>query len=537
MALTHRDGAHFLFSLVPGALLCVWLRQFGVGAADDEMKHINYTFPEDFLWGAATSAYQIEGAALEDGKGPSIWDIFTREPDRISNNQTADESADSYHKYLEDVAALRDLGVKTYRFSISWPRVIPAGIGDTNQDGIDYYHNLIDALLDADIKPMVTLYHWDLPQALQDRGGWLNPEIVDWFEEYARLCFEEYGEKVPYWITLNEPRAQAAFGYLATHHMMLGHARVYHLYDDEFRSEYNGQVGIANAVAWTEPEDPDSEEDQEAARLYRDIQFGLYTQPLITGDYPERAKEKLAELSTETGRVTSVLPEFTTAEKRSLRGSIDFFGVNHYFTYEARALDEEEMDENNTLTHLGLSIAPSDDWKRMHPDAKWFILRPAGFFQALMHLDRRLGGLPIIVTENGCMDSPGEGRNDVSRVHYLNAYISAMALAMEKGANVVGYTVWSLIDNFEWTRGYDMAFGLYRVNFNSEEKRRTPKLSARWYKSLISQNEIEITEETADEVILPAIEKNAMFGTSSRLPGVVSAIAVLAACAVFYFQI
>merc|ERR1719466_269272 len=268
-------------------------------------------FPADFKWGAATAAYQIEGGWDADGKGVNIWDIFTRLEGKIKDGSSGDVACDSYHKYKEDVQLMKAMGLKSYRFSIGWSRILPQGIGKTNQEGIDYYHNLIDELLANEIVPAVTLYHWDLPQALQDQGGWLNPSVADWFEEYARVCFEEFGGDVKFWITLNEPRETSLQGhgsgtmapgivgmgttaYIAAYNQIRAHARAYRAYQQDFAEGQGGKIGITLNINWMEPQDPTNEADLEASNTLMNFQLGWYAHAIfIDGKYPEVMREKI----------------------------------------------------------------------------------------------------------------------------------------------------------------------------------------------------------------------------------------------------
>ena len=297
-------------------------------------------FPEDFTWGTATSAYQIEGAAKADGKGPSIWDAFTHIPGKTANNENGDVACDHYHRFREDIALMKDMGVDAYRFSISWSRIMPTGRGEVNEEGIQFYSHLIDALLEEGITPWVTLYHWDLPLALQlEMDGWLNPEIQHVFADYAAVCFERFGDRVKHWITLNEPWVVSILGhgqgvfapgrvsnsepYLAAHHLILSHARASERYRRDFAHQ-KGKVGWSNNCDWREPL-TDKPEDVAAAQRALEFFVAWFTDPVYKGDYPEVMREKLGDR----------LPQFTEGEKALIKGSSDFFGLNHYTTMYA----------------------------------------------------------------------------------------------------------------------------------------------------------------------------------------------------------
>jgi beta-galactosidase len=458
-------------------------------------------FPDGFIWGAATAAYQIEGGHDAGGKGPSIWDAFCRIPGRVANGETGDVACDHYHRFREDVALMKDMGLPAYRFSISWPRLIPTGRiadGGVNEAGIRFYSELIDCLLEAGITPWVTLYHWDLPLALQvERDGWLNPEIADDFAAYARLCFERFGDRVRNWITLNEPWVVAILGYghgvfapgrrsrdepyLAGHHLLRAHAKAADIYRGTFAHQ-QGKIGIALNCDWREPLTVRSEDVAAAGRAL-DFFVGWFAEPVFgSGDYPAVMRE----------RVGDRLPGFTDEESSLLRGSSDFFGLNTYTTM--LAADAGGKEETQSVFGNGgmsgdqdVSLSVDPQWELT--DMQWAIV-PWGCRKLLEYLDQRYGHPPIIITENGCaFDDPPDPDGTISdarRIRFHDGYLRACHQAIANGVNLRGCFLWSLMDNMEWSRGYALKFGL--VHVNRETLARTPRASARWYAGVIAAN-------------------------------------------------
>ncbi|VDM36792.1 unnamed protein product [Toxocara canis] len=555
--------------------------------ASDVTTNGSYTFPHGFIWSTATAAYQVEGAAFEDGKwivshrskgvsmggggadgrflgrvgsdrqwdyqgfrkgaagrmrwsggfagrAPSTWDRFVRLPGKIDDNSTADVACDSYHLYASDIELMKNLGVKQYRFSISWSRILPHGLVDfVNTKGVEYYNKLIAELIKNGIEPMVTLYHWDLPLAIADRGGWLNPQIVDWFGEYARFCFKTFGDQVKHFITLNEPWSQAKFGYangihapggfnengdwtayLVAHHFLLAHATAYHIYDNEFRATQKGQVGITNVGMWFEPETPS---DVDAARRALEWQFDWFTHPIFGryGNYPERMIQRIADRSRSENRSVSRLPSFTQQQIEFVKGSADFLGFNYYTAFLARERRPEEFGKNEDVLQVDAGVVESQnpEWKRraiclsisyllqpIGPPNSWLQQYPEGFRKILNYIRENYNNVTVIITENGCMDQPGEDLEDETRVSYLFEHLKMLSLAInEDHCNVIGYTLWSLMDNFEWSSGYTFRFGIHhvlkkfrslQVDFDDPKRKRTPKKSAEWFKETIAHNSI-----------------------------------------------
>ncbi|XP_049837068.1 myrosinase 1-like isoform X1 [Schistocerca gregaria] len=449
-------------------------------------------FPDDFLFGAATAAYQIEGAWNEDGKGENIQDYLFHNHPEYTTGDTGDVACDSYHKYKEDVQMLKALNANVYRFSISWARVLPTGDVDViNQPGIDYYNNLINELLANGIQPMVTMYHWDLPQALQYLGGWPNELLADYFVQYARILFENFGDRVKWWVTFNEPAtfvhgntdvrmapSQPAKGigdYLAAHTIIKAHARVWHLYDEQFRASQNGSVGITLNMNGLEPM-TNSTEDIEASERARQFQLGLYAHPIYTqsGDYPAVVRQQVDGNSEAEGRPRSRLPTFTQEEVEYIRGSADFFSINHYST---------------TFVTPGITGDSPSKKRDMAVITTSGEHLPWGFRSQLNWIANEYPGYPIIITENGLYNSGG--RNDTDRIEYFNGYLGAVLEAINiDGVPIIGYTAYGLMDNLEFNSGFTLKSGLYEVDFSSPNRTRTPKASAFFMADVFSSKQL-----------------------------------------------
>jgi beta-glucosidase len=438
-------------------------------------------FPPGFLWGAATSAYQIEGSPLADGAGAGIWHRFSHTPGRTYGGHTGDVACDHYRRWAEDVDLMRRLGLGAYRFSLSWGRLVPQGRGRPNPAGIDFYSRLIDRLLEAGIQPSVTLYHWDLPAALDDRGGWLNPDIAGWFADYAEVAFRAYGDRVSLWTTINEPWVVVDAGYLhgvnapghqnlfeapiAFHHLLLAHAAAVR----RFRGGWKGRIGL---VVNLEPKDAASDrpEDQEAARradVYNNL---VHLDPVFFGRYPEGMDEIFGE----------AWPRFASEEVALIREPIDFVGVNYYTRRVVRHDDDAAPMRVSPVPVPG-ATAMSTGWE----------VFPAGLTRALLQVKERYGPVPIHVTENGAAfpdpDPSADGRvDDPLRLQCYRDHLLALLDAIRLGVDVRGYFAWSLLDNFEWSCGYSIRFGLVHVDFATQ--RRTPKASAEFYREVIRTN-------------------------------------------------
>ncbi|XP_047121757.1 myrosinase 1-like [Schistocerca piceifrons] len=461
--------------------------------------------PDGFLMGTATSAYQTEGAWNEDGKGESIWDnLVHRNPNYSVDCSNGDVAADSYHKYRRDVAMLKELGVDVYRFSVSWPRIMPTGDPtEINDKGVAHYDALINLLLENGITPMVTMYHWDLPQRLQDIGGWANPIMAYYFEEYANVLFTKFGDRVKWWVTINEPEHIAAGyepalsvyvpsvapglpghpgvgSYLAAHTMLLAHGRAYRLYNTTFRHRQHGRLGLALSAVHIQPAS-DAPEDVAAARRLFQFQVGWFAQPVYSaeGDYPPVMRERIDCRSRMEGRWRSRLPSFSEHERRMLTGSADFIGVNEYTSSLGRS--------NESAGDAGASMDLNPQWPTAA--AKWLQVVPWGFREILNTLAKEYPGYPIFVTENGYADLGG--LNDTDRIHYIVSYMSEMlkAIYVDK-VPVIGYTYWSLMDSYEWDNGYRIKFGLYSVDFKHSDRKRRPKQSARVIAAIIKRKRL-----------------------------------------------
>uniref|UniRef100_A0A1B6D5W8 beta-glucosidase n=2 Tax=Clastoptera arizonana TaxID=38151 RepID=A0A1B6D5W8_9HEMI len=451
-----------------------------------------------FLFGTASASYQVEGAWNANGKGENIWDrLVHTKPETVVDKDTGDVACDSYHKYKEDVQLIKYIGFDFYRFSISWSRVLPTGEDNViNQDGISYYNNLINELLENGIQPLVTLYHWDLPQPLQDLGGWLNPLMAEYFECYARVIFSHFGDRVKWWITINEPSeiisgySNAGYApyldlhgtgdYLAAHTLIRAHAKAYHLYDKEFRKSQNGKVSITINSMWNEPLTPTSR-DKDACERAMQFELGLFGHPIYSkkGDYPEIVREVVDKNSADEKRSRSRLPSFTSEEIKEIRGTFDFFGLNHYTSrYVTPGL---EGPIPSLIRDSGVIKSCDPNW----PTAKssWLKVVPWGFRKLLQWIKEEYDNPPVLITENGFSSS--KAPNDTDRISYHFDYLTEMSLAIkEDQCNVIGYTVWSILDNFEWMRGYSERFGLYYVDFTNQDRPRIPKQSVEFFKSL-----------------------------------------------------
>jgi len=438
------------------------------------------TFPDDFLWGTATSSYQIEGAWDRDGKGESIWDRFSHTPGRIKDGSTGDVACDHYHRYRDDVALMKALGLRGYRFSVSWPRIFPAGKGRMNPAGLDFYSRLTDCLLEAGIQPLVTLYHWDLPLALQDLGGWANRDIAGWFGDYAAAVSRRLADRVELWTTLNEPQVFGMLGYFrgehapgltdplkyleVSHHINLAHGAGVQAVRAETRS---ARVGTVLQLPPVHPS-TDSDADREAARTLDALLNRWYAEPVLVGRYPEDILEKLRPLG---------LPIYPEDMKR-IHQPLDFVGLNLYTRLFARRdpgipLFETTADEGHKVPGAQYTAF---DWE----------IYPPAIFESLMRFKDEWGDPPVYVTENGMAsdDTPAGGRvQDAGRIRYLAAYLAQVRRAMDRGVKVRGYFLWSFMDNFEWAEGFTKRFGIVHVDF--ETLARTPKDSAAWYGELI----------------------------------------------------
>jgi beta-glucosidase len=447
----------------------------------------SYRFPDDFLWGAATSAYQIEGSPTADGAGRSIWHRFSHTPGNTWLDQTGDVACDHYRRYRDDVALMSELGLNSYRFSIAWGRIYPKGTGVVNKKGIDFYSRLVDALLEKGIKPNATLYHWDLPEALDDRGGWLNRNIADWFCDYAATMFDALGDRVEMWSTLNEPWVVTDGGYLAgvlapghsnlfeapvaTHNLLRAHGAAV----ERFRSTKAAKKGKIGIVVNLEPKYPasDSPEDLAAVRRADAYMNRQYLDPVFKGEYPVELREIFGE----------AWPEWSAEDMALIKQPIDFLGVNYY----TRRVERHHPD------YLPLRTKHVPQPQHIETATNWEVF-PEALTRVLLWVTERYGHLPVYITENGAAfyDSPHtiDGRiEDPLRVEYYRQHLRAAHEAMKQGVNLRGYYAWSLLDNYEWALGYSKRFGIVHVDYSTQQ--RTIKSSGRYYSSVIqSKGEI-----------------------------------------------
>jgi beta-glucosidase len=438
-------------------------------------------FPDNFLWGAATSAYQIEGSPLADGAGASIWQRFVNTPGTIRDGDTGDIACDHYRRYAGDVALMKKIGLQAYRFSISWSRIMPTGRGAVNQKGLDFYDKLVDELLANDIKPLVTLFHWDLPVALDDQGGWLNRDIADWFADYSRVILRKLDDRVESWATLNEPWVVSDQGYLhgalapghrnkyeapiAAHNLLRAHGAAVKAYREEGRH----QIGL---VVNLEPKYPASADaaDQQAAARGHAYMNGQFLDPVFLGHYPARMKEVYGD----------AWPDWPAEDLELIRQPIDFLGINYY----TRSVSRDDAQS------YPLRATPVRQPLETYTETGWEVFAQ-GLGDTLKWVARRYGNPPIYITENGSafFDPPvaeGGRVHDPLRVNYLQKHLRAIHGAIEAGVDVRGYCAWSLLDNLEWAHGFSKRFGIVHVNFATQE--RTLKDSAYFYSDVIASN-------------------------------------------------
>lgn len=440
------------------------------------------SFPEGFLWGTATAAYQIEGAVSEDGRGPSIWDTFSHTPGKTTHGDTGDVAADHYHRLEEDLDLMASLGLRAYRFSVAWPRVQPAGSGAANPRGLDFYRRLVDGLRSRDITPMLTLYHWDLPQPLQDSGGWRARETAERFGEYAGLVWDALGDDVPLWITLNEPWVASWLGYArgehapgerdeagalaAAHHMLLGHARAL----ERLRAGAGAatELGVTLSLSPTFPATDDPADVAAAARADGNLNR-LFLDPLFRGAYPEDVREHHAPV-TDWAFVHD-------GDLEAISAPVDFMGVNYYMRW---AIRQDPDDPRGTLPE------PTPGSERT---AMGWGITPHGLTELLERIHEEYARIPLYVTENGAAfhdyEDPEGRADDPERIAFLDGHFRAAHTAIERGVDLRGYFVWSFTDNFEWAFGYSKRFGIVYVDYPSQ--RRTPKASAHWYRAVIAR--------------------------------------------------
>ncbi|XP_045831956.1 hydroxyisourate hydrolase-like isoform X1 [Trifolium pratense] len=499
------------FTLVT-LLLLILNSPLGVLSGADQYSKSD--FPADFVFGSGTSAYQVEGAAYEDGRTSSIWDTFAH--DGFAHGENGDVACDGYHKYKEDVQLMVETGLDAYRFSISWSRLIPNGRGPVNPKGLDYYNNLINELIRNGIQPHVTLHNYDLPQTLEDEyEGWLSRDVIRDFTDYADVCFREFGDRVLYWTTVNEPNVFAFGGYdqgngpprrcsppfcaitnntrgnstfelyLVVHHILLAHSSAVRLYRTKYRDQQRGVVGISIYTFGMTPQ-TNKEEDTIATQRARDFFVGWIMEPLIYGDYPISMKKNIG----------ARIPTFTSCESKQVQGSYDFIGVIHYMNMNISdnygALNIKLRDFNGDMA---VNLIHDDLYSNTE-----YSVTPWGLQQELDKFKLLYGNPPLFILENGQRTASNSSLLDLSRVKYFHGYIGAVLDALRNGSNVKGYFAWSFMDVFELLDGYSASYGLYYVDRNDPELKRYPKLSAKWYKWFLMgrTSSIELVENEKD---------------------------------------
>ncbi|XP_072947937.1 myrosinase 1-like isoform X2 [Epargyreus clarus] len=461
-------------------------------------------FPSGFKFGSASSAYQVEGGWNASDKGESVWDRYAHDHPDIVVNGNGDVACDSYHLWKEDIRIAHELGLHFYRFSISWTRIMPTGFPTAiSETGKQYYSNLIDGLLEKGIEPVVTLYHWDLPQKLQDLGGWTNPLITDWFSDYARIIFSFYADRVKTWITINEPilicdgaynmeftapriKEMEMAPFLCNKHTLIAHAKAWRIYDTEYRHKYHGKVSLTNNLVWMEPFTPEYEDLAELALQHC---AGRYAHPIFSkeGGWPPLLEKVIAEYSRKQGHVRSRLPPFTKAEKELIRGTYDFFAMNMYTSRLVRPSEPGDGPRIWFVTgspELNITLVADPRWKV--GAVSIMPAYPVGMRRQIAWLRREYGQhLPILITETG-YGSLDRNLDDEERIDFISDHLEQILLSIkEDGANIIGFSVWTLMDNFEWMDGYRSRFGLYDVDFKDPMRKRTPRASAHFYSHLI----------------------------------------------------
>ncbi|PRQ54454.1 putative glycosidase [Rosa chinensis] len=489
---------------------------FSVGTSDAYYIPFNRSsFPTGFLFGAGSAAYQSEGAAFLDGRGPSIWDTFVRKhPEKIWDHSTGDVADDFYHRYKEDIKLMKKIGLDSFRFSISWPRLLPKGklSGGVNQLGVKFYNNLINELVSNGIKPLVTLLHYDPPQALDDLyGGFLSPNIINDYGDYVNLCFKTFGDRVKHWVTMNEPNGfainaydggtfapgrcsnyegnctsgnSATEPYIVAHHLLLAHSAAVKIYKDKYQASQKGQIGITIVTHWWKPKFPEQLASRKATLRSLDFMFGWFADPIFHGDYPKVMRSL----------VGNRLPKFTEAESKQIKGSLDFLGFNYYTTYYT----VDEPASSNSVNHswsVDRQIAASTTDRNgaligAATDLDWLFVYPKGIREVLVYIKEKYNNPDIYITENGYAYGYNasmpiqEARKDNLRIRYHHDHLWYLLKAIKDGVKVKGYYAWSFWDDFEWDAGYTVGFGLTLVDVK-DNLRRYLKYSAYWFKMFL----------------------------------------------------
>ncbi|WCJ42057.1 beta glucosidase 43 [Euphorbia peplus] len=466
------------------------------------------SFPEGFVFGTATSAYQVEGMADKDGRGPSIWDEFVKTPGVIANSDTGDVAVDQYHRYREDINIMHRMNFDAYRFSISWSRIFPNGTGKVNWKGVAYYNRLINYMLLRGITPYANLYHYDLPLALEKKYlGLLNRQVVEDFADYADFCFKTFGDRVKNWMTFNEPRVIAALGYdngifaparcsksngncaagnsttepyIVAHNLILSHAAAVQRYREKYLETQKGRIGILLDFVWYEPLTR-GKADNYAAQRGRDFQIGWFIHPIVYGEYPRTMQEIVGER----------LPNFTEDEVKTVKGSFDFIGINQYTSNYMFNPKEKSDPLGGYQADWNVGFAFEKNGKPIGPreNSYWLYDVPWGLYKALIYIKEHYGNPTVILSENG-MDDAGnvtlyQGVRDTTRIDYYRSYLNQLKKAVDDGVNATGYFAWSLVDNFEWRSGYTSRFGIVYIDHRTLN--RYPKMSAYWFKQLLER--------------------------------------------------
>uniref|UniRef100_A0A3Q2EJL4 Glucosidase, beta, acid 3 (gene/pseudogene) n=2 Tax=Cyprinodon variegatus TaxID=28743 RepID=A0A3Q2EJL4_CYPVA len=462
-------------------------------------------FPRDFVWGAATSAYQIEGGWQADGKGASIWDTFCHEKSGVFENQNGDVACNSYELWNKDLECIQQLGLTHYRLSFSWSRLLPDGTPkNVNQRGVQYYNRVINDLLACKVSVMVTLYHFDLPQAIQNLGGWKSPGVAALFNDYAKFCFETFGDRVKLWITINEPHTCAKLGhevglhapglkekgtaaYMVGHNMLRAHAMAWHSYNSVYRATQKGEVSLALNSDWFEPLDPSCHEDVTSAE--RDLAFtlGWFAWPIfVTGDYPDIMRSAIETQSKMMGYSGDMrLPRFSKDDPPVL-GTADFFALNYY---TSRKVTSGGCGDQMLSMKRDLNVEEVLDPSWPVCGVSWLAVVPCGLRKLLKYIKDVFNNPKVYITENGFAQVGPAQIEDVDRCEFYKSTISEVAKAMEEdGVNVCGYFAWSLMDNFEWADGFSVRFGLFHVDFSDAELSRTIYQSGQEYAKIIAKS-------------------------------------------------
>ena len=451
-----------------------------------------YEFPKDFLWGVATGSYQSEGAWNEDGKGESIWDRMVHTPGRIMDGTTADVTVDFYHKYEQDLEMMAELGYKSFLYTFSWPRIIPDGDGEVNPKGVAYYRNVLKKCRELGMHTMMVLYHWDLPQTLQDRGGWTNREMVGWFTNYAKVCYREFGDLVDDWITFVEPNS-VLYGYtgsgiapgyndrsamlLAGHNLFMSHGAAVKAFRE---TGLKSRIGIKLWFYEIKPQNPDDPRDLEAVEMANLCEHDYYCGPLLKGEYPEKLMNAYQNAGV-------VLPKITPEDMELICQPLDFVGLNNYTRFYAKADPAKwPLGYAQSMALFGKTDVEATPYQ-------WEFSKTS-MYHAAHYLYDNYPVKEIIVTESGCANNDWvdfDGTvNDTNRIILLKSVLMQLHKLIEEGVPVTGYHIWSLFDNFEWLMGLSIRFGIVHVNY--ETLRRTPKASAYWYSDVIKNNGLEV---------------------------------------------